>query len=29
MLDNAEDPAATTTWLDYVTDRAYQAQGPA
>jgi quercetin dioxygenase-like cupin family protein len=28
MLDNAEDPAGTTTWLEHVTDVDYQAQGP-
>ena len=25
MLDNAEDPASTTTWLDHVTDEEYNA----
>jgi hypothetical protein len=25
MLDNAEDPASTTTWLDHVTDEEYHA----
>ena len=29
MLDNAEDPASTTTWLQHVTDVEYQAQVPA
>jgi quercetin dioxygenase-like cupin family protein len=28
MLDNAEDPSGTTTWLEHVTDVDYQAQGP-
>jgi hypothetical protein len=27
MLDNAEDPAGTTTWLEHVTDEDYQAWG--
>jgi quercetin dioxygenase-like cupin family protein len=26
MLDNAEDPAGTTTWLEHVTDVDYEAQ---
>ncbi len=25
MLDNADDPATTTTWLEHVTDADYQA----
>ena len=25
MLDNADDPAATTTWLEHVTDDTYLA----
>jgi hypothetical protein len=29
MLDNAEDPAGTTTWLQHVSDADYQGQGPA
>ncbi len=29
MLDNAEDPLATTTWLEHVPDADYQRQGPA
>jgi quercetin dioxygenase-like cupin family protein len=29
MLDNAEDPAGTTTWLEHVSDADYQGQGPA
>ena len=28
MLDNADDPADTTTWLEHVTDTDYQAQEP-
>ncbi len=24
MLDNADDPAATTTWLEHVTDADYR-----
>ena len=28
MLDNADDPAASTTWLEHVTDQEYLAEPP-